>query len=945
MNSKKAITLLVIITLLMAFIPILPVSADLTPPVLEDKDGDPKPDGDEGDTVVVLGAPGDVPGGTTIELYWDDTTHGWDGESGLVNTTTADSDGSYEVWFDVPEAEYGGHTVWVKAGTDYESADFDVLVKVDPESSSGEGLDKVITDVYGQDGGKEAVMLFVADDDIALWDWVAVLGEAAGAAGDDEYDGDLGEIIYPGSVVVTDGVETFTDDGEGKLISSVVGGEDGKINYVTGDWEVEFDVVTAAPVTIDYDWLDEVADSTENLGTGTTNSLGSWSKRIEIPDWTNGAYYIASMDAKGYYGTDDFTIGAVLTATPDEVDVGDVVTVKGRGYTPYGAVTLPDIWLMPGAIDVEIVDYEAPEDIDEDGDFSFKIVVPQVPDADEDYDLYVTDGVLTADVELEVGDKAKITITPDYGPQGATVSIEGVNFPNIREEEVNVHIVGDPTVLEEFETAADGSFSGTFRIPAVADGDVEIEAYWDSDEGLDNVYDDADFRIGSILVLLSDDEGPAGMEIVLSGNGFTAAGGWNATFGDEELFEDMTVDGAGLLGANIFYVPQVEPGTYDIQVWDEESEIAVITEFVVTHATSFEIVPMEAPAGFNVTFEAMYWSEDQGETFEFVVWNETEDWDITGEVWKVSADYDDGLGLGPSPSPFSTGDADGSEADDGAATMWWFIGDEDPEDAEEVFSKGTYWLNVTYGDDYEYSTSFVIGDPHARIAPRKSIFRIGDTLSFAIEHSFGNNPLGDIEDGNVDIFDPSGNLYFRTDELDEDHWVKSGMFYYVPISAQVDNENPMILLDDAPLGTWSYEWYEDGGETLIASGTFEVAESTEALITGKIDDLNNQITDLQDTVSDVTSEFDDIRSDIAEVATIAEQAVSAANAVADAVQTVAQTANQANTAAENAAEAANAAKDAANSLTTLVYGAIGAALVAALAAIVSLMQISRRIAG
>jgi hypothetical protein len=41
----------------------------------------------------------------------------------------------------------------------------------------------------------------------------------------------------------------------------------------------------------------------------------------------------------------------------------------------------------------------------------------------------------------------------------------------------------------------------------------------------------------------------------------------------------------------------------------------------------------------------------------------------------------------------------------------------------------------------------------------------------------------------------------------------------------------------------------------------------------------------------------------------------------------------------------NEARNAANGLTTLVYGAIGASLVAALAAIVSLMQISRRIAG
>jgi hypothetical protein len=72
----------------MALIPVFPVRGELLPPTLEDKDGAPKTDGDEGDTVVVLGTPGEVPGGTTIEIYWDDTTHGWDGEAGLLNTTT-----------------------------------------------------------------------------------------------------------------------------------------------------------------------------------------------------------------------------------------------------------------------------------------------------------------------------------------------------------------------------------------------------------------------------------------------------------------------------------------------------------------------------------------------------------------------------------------------------------------------------------------------------------------------------------------------------------------------------------------------------------------------------------------------------------------------------------------------------------------------------------------
>jgi len=85
--------------------------------------------------------------------------------------------------------------------------------------------------------------------------------------------------------------------------------------------------------------------------------------------------------------------------------------------------------------------------------------------------------------------------------------------------------------------------------------------------------------------------------------------------------------------------------------------------------------------------------------------------------------------------------------------------------------------------------------------------------------------------------------------------------------------------------------------------------------------------------------------------TAANSATAAANAAktaadaATAAATAAGTkADAAATAANNAATAAQTAADAANGLTTLVYAAIGASLVAAIAAIVALMQISRKIA-
>ncbi|MCK4581942.1 hypothetical protein KAU18_01405, partial [Candidatus Bathyarchaeota archaeon] len=161
---------------------------------------------------------------------------------------------------------------------------------------------------------------------------------------------------------------------------------------------------------------------------------------------------------------------------------------------------------------------------------------------------------------------------------------------------------------------------------------------------------------------------------------------------------------------------------------------------------------------------------------------------------------------------------------------------------------------------------------------------------------------------------------------------------------QTAGGNPMVLLDDAPLGTWSYKWRDKDGDTLI-EGTFNTEASTEDVLGEQIEDLNTAIEDLTSDISSVTDAVAGVQSNIQSAIQAANAAVDAANAATEAVNAVASTAGEAAQAAQNAAEAAADAKDAAGGLTTLVYGAIGASLVAALAAIVSLMQISRRIAG
>lgn len=77
--------------------------------------------------------------------------------------------------------------------------------------------------------------------------------EAVGAAGSTSYSGNLAYVpVIAGTVVITDGVETFTDNGAGVLVTDVSGGTNGTINYTNGAYSVTFDATTPAAPTATY---------------------------------------------------------------------------------------------------------------------------------------------------------------------------------------------------------------------------------------------------------------------------------------------------------------------------------------------------------------------------------------------------------------------------------------------------------------------------------------------------------------------------------------------------------------------------------------------------------------------------------------------------------------------------------------------------------------------
>jgi methyl-accepting chemotaxis protein len=306
--------------------------------------------------------------------------------------------------------------------------------------------------------------------------------------------------------------------------------------------------------------------------------------------------------------------------------------------------------------------------------------------------------------------------------------------------------------------------------------------------------------------------------------------------------------------------------------------------------------------------------------------------------------------------------------DDGNFTGYWEVLDED------TLSLGDYTINVTDSEDLMVQLSFSIVAARVDVEPRKALFDRGDTISFDISNDF------DLPDSYIEIYSPDDTLYWITELFDTGLWVLVGDLYTVPYYRQLANANPMDLASDAPMGTWMYFFYDVDDEELM-NGTIEVGPSTAAQVDALLEDVRSDLSGLSDDVAGLGGEFDTLSDEIGDVASDLDtlrdgivgdlagdiaDATAAANAAGDAVDdlagalddlgdSVGDIADTANTAADAAAAAADAANDAvtaaedasqsASGLTTLVYGAIGASLIAALAAIVSLMQISRRIAG
>ncbi|MBU1173372.1 MAG: IPT/TIG domain-containing protein, partial [Proteobacteria bacterium] len=621
-----------------------------------------------------------------------------------------------------------------------------------------------------------------------------------------------------------------------------------------------------------------------------SDSVGSWSCTFKVPHSSYGDWAVTASD-----GTNSnaslFTIGPSITLSKASGPVGTIIEITGRGFTLNEDLDSTEV-----KIDSTICYITDDDTVGTDGKFSIDCVIPQVSD-DGDYTITVTEndaGSYSATADFEVTALAKIELEPEFGVQGSSIYVEGEHFTAISGKTVEIWLYNEDGVTpvakisDKLKTTSSGTFSGTVTIPAQSSGRYTIQAI----QSTYYIDDGASFRIGLMIVIPTPTSGPTGTKITLTGTGFTNNENWNMTFGDIAIVEgsDGLVDSDSdlLLNEDVptFYVPTVPVGTYTIAVYDIDSDITVEVDWTVTATTKVSFDPVNAPNGYYVNVTGSYFNAQEDGDLEFVLYNVTSDGDVDGE-WDITVQYE----------------GDTSVLDDeGNFTGWWLVPDSD------VLSVGDYILNVTASD-----ASHIMGQGYFSVVaksidvePRKSSFARGETVAFNIWSSF---PQGN---SYIEIYDPTGDLYWTTDEFESTMWLKVGTLQTVPYYYQTAGGNALLLLEDATLGTWSWEWYDVDDEEL-SSGTFTVTAAPADVISSQLTQLNADLAQLSTDFSSVSTDVNSLTTSVAALSDTLAQTIAAVNANSNAVQDVAAAVASVADTASNAVDAANAAAAAATS--------------------------------
>ncbi|HXY74411.1 MAG TPA: IPT/TIG domain-containing protein [Dehalococcoidales bacterium] len=199
-------------------------------------------------------------------------------------------------------------------------------------------------------------------------------------------------------------------------------------------------------------------DSTQLLGSQTTDSTGECSFDITLPENPQGTLMLIADDNNGHIISTDFEVIPSLSITPENISSGEPVNIYGSGFIPGNHITI----ILNGKImSVPVVEKQ--------GNFKSQFDMPAIQAGSYLITIIDEDGTKHW---LIVSVTSKLTLSKTSGALGDSVILAGTGY----QPESFITVMYDNTDWGTIVTNSSGAFSLQLTIPVSHSGPHVITA-------------------------------------------------------------------------------------------------------------------------------------------------------------------------------------------------------------------------------------------------------------------------------------------------------------------------------------------------------------------------------------------------------------------------------------------------------------------------------------
>ncbi len=334
----------------------------------------------------------------------------------------------------------------------------------------------------------------------------------------------------------------------------------------------------------------------------TSFANGSFACAVTIPAVPHGAQpFIAVAGADSASTT--FTVGTSLSLSPTSGIVGSSTTATGAGFAASETIT----FVLDGTSATSHGCSSSPT-----GTFSCVVTIPEVPGGAET--MHAFDGTNYGHATFTL--VANVTLSPNSGPVGSSVTVAGTGFP--ASASLTAKWNAGSTICST-TSASDGSFScSPATVPPSSSGPNIV-----------GVYNGGTFVASATFTVttsfsLSQPDGPVGTVVALEGYGFSSETTYDdclqatqsACSSSTNSFTALS-NGSIPAGTSLTIPVSSAPGSYYVDVSYEGSYV-ISAPFTVT-SESLVLNPTSGSVGSNITLTGAGYVPSSSYQYCFVV--------------------------------------------------------------------------------------------------------------------------------------------------------------------------------------------------------------------------------------------------------------------------------------------------------------------------------------